>query len=143
MAILSGFFLVLLIISAVLLVIIVLMQDEQGEGLGGIFGGGGAAPVGNRSGNILTRATAVIATVFLVSVFGYAWINRTPETSNVQQAARELEGGDAFLEWWVVDEPVDIPEEALEPEIELEASEGAETEPGSTTETEDEAENGQ
>lgn len=123
MAILSGLFLVLLIISAILLVIIVLMQDEQGEGLGGIFGGGGSgAPVGNRSGNILTRATAVIATVFLVSVFGYAWINRTPEASNVQQAARELEGGEAFLEWWVVDEPVDLPEDTDVPEVEMEAA---------------------
>lgn len=138
MAILSGFFLVLLIISAILLVIIVLMQDEQGEGLGGIFGGGGSgAPVGNRSGNILTRATAVIATVFLVSVFGYAWINRTPEASNVQQAARELEGGEAFLEWWVVDEPVDLPEDTDVPEVEMEAApeETPEAEPADDEET--------
>ena len=138
MAILSGFFLVLLIISAILLVIIVLMQDEQGEGLGGIFGGGGSgAPVGNRSGNILTRATAVIATVFLVSVFGYAWINRTPEASNVQQAARELEGGEAFLEWWVVDEPVDLPEDPDVPEVEMEAApeETPEAEPADDEET--------
>ena len=138
MAILSGFFLVLLIISAILLVIIVLMQDEQGEGLGGIFGGGGSgAPVGNRSGNILTRATAVIATVFLVSVFGYAWINRTPEASNVQQAARELEGGEAFLEWWVVDEPVDLPEDTDVPEVEMEAApeETPEVEPADDEET--------
>ncbi|MFW5788966.1 MAG: preprotein translocase subunit SecG [Spirochaetota bacterium] len=105
MAILSGFLLVLFIISAVLLVVIVLMQDEGGEGLGGIFGGGGAAPVGNRSGSILTRATSVLATIFLLSLFGYAWINRTPEQSNVEAAARELEAeqGDV-VEWWKVDE---------------------------------------
>jgi preprotein translocase subunit SecG len=105
MAILSGFLLVLFIISAVLLVVIVLMQDEGGEGLGGIFGGGGAAPVGNRSGNILTRATSVIATIFLLSLFGYAWINRSPEQSNVEAAARSLEAeqGDV-LEWWKVDD---------------------------------------
>lgn len=139
MAIVSGFFLVLLIISAVLLVIIVLMQDEQGEGLGGIFGGGGSgAPVGNRSGNILTRATAVIATIFLVSVFGYAWINRTPESSNVQAAARELEGGEAFFEWWVVDEPVDIPEGEVVPEAELQSAPEAQTPDADAAEDEDE-----
>jgi preprotein translocase subunit SecG len=110
MAILSGFLLVVFIITAVLLVIIVLMQEEGGEGLGGIFGGGGAAPVGNRSGNILTRATAVIATIFLVSLFGYAWINRTPEQANVEAAARSLESEDGeVLEWWRVDEPVNVP----------------------------------
>ena len=105
MAILSGFLLVLFIISAVLLVVIVLMQEEGGEGLGGIFGGGNAAPVGNRSGNILTRATAVIATIFLMSLFGYAWINRSPEQSNVEAAARSIEAEEGeVLEWWRVDD---------------------------------------
>jgi preprotein translocase subunit SecG len=105
MAFLGGFLLVLFILTAVLLVIIVLLQDEAGEGFGGIFGGGGAAPVGNRSGNIMTRATSIIATVFLLSLFGYAWINRTPENANVEAAARalEAENGDV-LEWWLVDE---------------------------------------
>jgi len=117
MTILSGFLLVTFIISAVLLVIIVLMQDEQGEGLGGIFGGGGAAPVGNRSGNILTKATTIIATVFLISVVGYAYVNRTPETSNIEAAARQLEGeSDGVLQWWNVDEPVDLPDDAVTPE---------------------------
>ena len=112
MAILSGFLLVIFIITAVLLVIIVLMQDEQGEGLGGIFGGGGAAPVGNRSGNILTRATSIIATIFLVSLFGYAWINRTPDQSNVEAAARALEAENGeVLEWWRLDDPVNLPDE--------------------------------
>lgn len=105
MAILSGFLLVTFIISAVLLIIIVLMQDEQGEGLGGIFGGGGAAPVGNRSGNILTKATTVIAAIFLVSVVGYAYVNRTPESANIEAAARQLEGeNEGVLQWWQVDE---------------------------------------
>jgi preprotein translocase subunit SecG len=105
MAILSGFLLVLFIISAVLLVVLVLMQDEQGEGLGGIFGGGGAAPVGNRSGNILTKATSVLATIFLISLFGYAWVNRTPEQSNVEAAARALEAENGeVLEWWKVED---------------------------------------
>lgn len=121
MAILSGFLLVVLIITAVLLVVIVLMQDEGGEGLGGIFGGGNAAPVGNRSGNILTRATSVIATIFLVSLFGYAWINRTPEQSNVEAAARALQNQDGeVLEWWRVDEPVNVPEDTELPEATIE-----------------------
>ncbi len=116
MAILSGFLLVAFIISAVLLVIIVLMQDEQGEGLGGIFGGGGAAPVGNRSGNILTKATAVIATIFLVSVVGYAYLNRTPETANIEAAARQLESQtEGVLQWWTVDEPVELPQGSPDP----------------------------
>lgn len=115
MAIVSLFLLVVFIITAVLLIVIVLMQDEQGEGLGGIFGGGNAAPVGNRAGNILTRATSIIATIFLVTLFGYAWINRTPDTADVEAAARALEAREGgIVEWWRVDEPVVVPEEALE-----------------------------
>ncbi len=123
MAILSGFLLVVFIITALLLIIIVLMQDEQGEGLGGIFGGGGAAPVGNRSGNILTRATSIIATIFLVTLFGYAWINRTPEDADVEAAARALEAEEeGVVEWWRVDEPVTIPDESVpDSGVELEA----------------------
>ena len=127
MAILGGFLLVVLIITAVLLVVLVLMQDEQGEGLGGIFGGGGAAPVGNRSGNILTRATGIIATIFLVSLFGYAWVNRTPEQSNVEAAARALENPDGeVLEWWRVDpDEIELDEsnEGAEPQATMEATE--------------------
>ncbi len=134
MTILSGFLLVTFIISAVVLVIIVLMQDEQGEGLGGIFGGGGAAPVGNRSGNILTKATAIIATIFLISVAGYAYVNRTPESANIEAAARQLESEtEGVLEWWKVDEPIVLPEGSApdsvtpEPPVDLESSPDEET----------------
>ncbi len=134
MAILSGFLLVVFIVTAILLIVIVLMQDEQGEGLGGIFGGGGAAPVGNRSGNILTRATSIIATIFLVTLFGYAWINRTPEHADVEAAARALEAREeGVVEWWRVDEPVTAPEaeaelQTLENDAEDETIDGADVE---------------
>jgi preprotein translocase subunit SecG len=143
MAILSGFLLVVFIITAVLLVIIVLMQDEQGEGLGGIFGGGGAAPVGNRSGNILTRATSIIATIFLVSLFGYAWINRTPEQSNVEAAARSLESEDGVVEWWRVEEGtlrepgLDAREPGLDAEASLEAPDAATQDEGTADDSTD------
>jgi preprotein translocase subunit SecG len=123
MGILSVLLLIVFILSAVLLVIIVLLQDEGGEGLGGIFGGGGAAPVGNRSGNILTRATTILAAVFLVSLFGYAFINRTPESADIEAAARELQGeNEGVLQWWNVDEPIEgVPElEAAPAQIEPE-----------------------
>ena len=129
MGILGGLLLVAFIVSALLLIVIVLMQDEQGEGLGGIFGGGGAAPVGNRSGNILTKATTVIAAVFIISVVGYAYVNRTPDASNIEAAARQLEGDSGGqLEWWNVDEPVDLPE-VIDDETSVEAPAGMSASP--------------
>ncbi|MFO8043886.1 MAG: preprotein translocase subunit SecG [Alkalispirochaeta sp.] len=105
---------VVFVITSVLLVLVVLVQDEGGDGLGGIFGGGGgSSQVGNRSGNILTRITSVLAAVFLLSSFGLAWLNRTPDSGDVEAAARRLEAGDGqAVEWWASDE--DTEEEIAE-----------------------------
>jgi preprotein translocase subunit SecG len=105
MGLLGILLMIVFALSAVLLVLVVLLQDEGGDGLGGIFGGGASSQVGNRSGNILTRITSVLAAVFILSSFGLAWLNRTPDSGDVEAAARRLEAqsGDT-VEWWVVDE---------------------------------------
>jgi preprotein translocase subunit SecG len=94
--------LVILVISAILLVLVVLVQDEQGEGLGGIFGGGSTTPFGSRSGNVLTRFTAILATVFIVCTLALAWVNKSPEMGNVIGRARQesLKGAEK-QSWWV------------------------------------------
>jgi preprotein translocase subunit SecG len=94
--------LVILVISAVLLVLVVLVQDEQGEGIGGIFGGGSTTPFGSRSGNVLTKFTAALATVFLVCCFALAWISKTPEAGNViGQMRKQALSTTEQQSWWV------------------------------------------
>jgi preprotein translocase subunit SecG len=101
MGILGILLLALLVISAVLLVLVVLLQDDQGEGLGGIFGGGASTTAfGSRSGNVLTRFTAVLATVFLLCVVGVAYLNRSPTTGNVIGAARQEALQGKTPDWW-------------------------------------------
>ena len=96
--------LVVFVISAVLMVLVVMVQDEAGEGLGGLFGGGASAQIGNRSGNILTRITSILGAVFLLSSFGLAWLNRTPDSGDVEAAARRLEAETGeTVEWWADD----------------------------------------
>jgi preprotein translocase subunit SecG len=98
--------LVILIISAILLVLVVLVQDDQGEGIGGIFGGGSSTAFGSRSGNVLTRFTAVLAAVFLVCVFGMAWVSRTPTAGNVIGRARQQALNTTEQQsWWVQTTP--------------------------------------
>ena len=100
MAALSVLLLVIFVISAALLLFVVLIQDEQGDGIGGIFGGGGmSGQIGNRKGNFLTRTTTVLGVVFLLSSLGLAWMNRTPDSGNVEAAARQAERSTA-TEWW-------------------------------------------
>ncbi len=102
MGLLSILLLVLFVITALLLVGIIMIQDEGGEGLGGIFGGGSSAQVGNRSGNILTKTTSILGAIFLLSSFGLAWMGRTAEGGDVEAAARRLQG-EAEVEWWRTD----------------------------------------
>ena len=88
MGVLGIFLLVLFIIDAIFLILIVMVQDEQGEGIGGLFGGGSATPFGSRSGNILTKVTSILGAIFIVSAFGLAWINKSDKTASslVQEA---------------------------------------------------------
>ncbi len=103
MGILGIFLLVVFVLSAVLLIIIVLMQDEQGEGLGGLFGGGSTTAFGSRSGNVLTKFTAILGAIFITCSFGLAWVNRTYEQGDVLGAARRLQATDTVEEWWITD----------------------------------------
>ena len=122
MSVLGILLLVIFSIASLLLIVIVLMQDEQGEGLGGLFGGGSSTPFGSRSGNVLTKLTSILAGVFIVGSFALAWVNKTPETGDVLGAARR--GGaieQTVDEWWVV-------EPALEAGSEEQGAEGQETE---------------
>jgi preprotein translocase subunit SecG len=103
MGLLGILLLILFILASLLLITLVLIQDEQGEGLGGIFGGGSTTPFGSRSGNVLSKFTAILGAVFLFCAFGLAWINKTPESGDVLGAARRGAGSEISVEeWWTV-----------------------------------------
>ena len=76
MEILSVVLLVFFVIIAVLLILLVLAQNEEGDNLGGIFAGGSGTAFGSRSGNVLTRATTVLGTLFLIISLGMALLSK-------------------------------------------------------------------
>lgn len=105
MGILTVILLVVFAVASFLLIGVILIQDEQGEGLGGLFGGGGSTTFGARSGNILTKFTSVLAAIFLVGSFALAWLNKTPESGDILGAARRGANIESSVEeWWVVGE---------------------------------------
>ncbi|MDR2718318.1 MAG: preprotein translocase subunit SecG [Treponema sp.] len=108
MAILSTVLLVFFVMVAILLVLLVLVQNEEGDSLGGIFAGGSGSAFGSRSGNVLTRTTTVLGTLFLVISLGLALLNRTPGGTGVEAAGRELSSEAAASNWL---------EEELNPQI--------------------------
>lgn len=103
MAVLSVLLFIIFAITAVLLLIVILIQNESGDGLGGIFGGGGTSgQIGNRKGNFLTRITTLLGVIFLVSSLALAWVNRTPDTGDIEATARQAERDSSATEWWAV-----------------------------------------
>ncbi|MCL2765997.1 MAG: preprotein translocase subunit SecG [Treponema sp.] len=99
MGILSIVLLVFFIINAVLLILLVLIQNDESGGLGGIFGGGANTAFGSRSGNILTRATTVLGSLFLVISLGLALLSRTPGGTGVEEEARRISAEEARTNW--------------------------------------------
>ena len=119
MGIIGIILLVFFVIIAILLILLVLIQNEEGEGLGGIFGGGGATAFGSRSGNVLTKATTILGTLFLVISLGLAIMNRSPVGSGVEQAGRALRG-ETRTDWFMEDEAPPVFEmEPLAEELEF------------------------
>ena len=60
------------VIICVLLIAVVLLQKSKGDGLSGAFGGGGAltASFGNRgAASLLSRATSILAVLFMITSF--------------------------------------------------------------------------
>lgn len=57
---------------------VVLLQQGRGGGMGAAFGGTGSQVFGGSgAGNILTRATAIAATVFMLNSVALAWLSST------------------------------------------------------------------
>ena len=78
--------LVLQILSALAMIGLILMQHGKGADMGAAFGSGASGSLFGASGsaNFLSRATAVLATVFLASTFALAYFGfsiRTPSSS--------------------------------------------------------------
>jgi preprotein translocase subunit SecG len=113
-----AFLIIIFVISAILLVLIVMVQDDKGEGIGGLFAGGGGSTFGSRSGNVLTRVTTVLAAIFLVSALAAAWINRSVSSEELESRARIRALEEQQDDWYVR-----TPEEPSAPAADDEAEE--------------------
>lgn len=76
------------VMVAVALVVIILLQRSEGGGLGMGGGGGGGLVSGRAAGNLLTRTTAILGTVFFINSLALAVIgsHQHKATSILDQA---------------------------------------------------------
>ena len=120
MSIIGIVLLVVFVIVCFLIIALVLLQSEEGDGLGGLFAGGSNSAFGSRSASVVTKATYVVVTLFFVTAFFLAFINKTPSDKGVEDAAR-LEQGESATEWWNSEET--ITPETLEPAVDATSAE--------------------
>ncbi len=103
MAVISIALLVVFVLVCILIVALVLIQNEEGDTLGGIFAGGSNSAFGSRSASVLTKATYVVVTLFFVTAFFLAFVNKSPSDKGIENAAR-VESAGSNSEWWSGDQ---------------------------------------
>jgi preprotein translocase subunit SecG len=74
---LTTFLEILHVSVCIFLMLVVLLQQGKGGGMGAAFGGGATQQVfgGRGAGNILTRATAVCAAIFMLTSVSLAYVS--------------------------------------------------------------------
>ena len=86
------------VLAALGLIGLILIQHGKGADAGASFGGGASGTVFGSAGaaNFLTRATAMLAVVFMVTSLGLAWMARQQATSisPVQQVLETIEAAE-------------------------------------------------
>ena len=106
MGVIGIILLVVFIIVCVLLVGIILLQKDEGGGLGGLFGGGASA-FGSRSQTVVTKTTYVFVTLFFLTTFGLALLNKTSNVESLSESAAQIEQVDTTeMQSWL-DEAVE------------------------------------
>ncbi len=108
------------VLICAVLITIVLMQSSKGEGLAGVFGGGGGGQTlfGGRTGDVMTKATSILGAVFMILSLVLALISgRAPRPlieeieADPDQAVHSPFDPSPDIDWEPVPEgpPADLP----------------------------------
>lgn len=95
---LQTFIYVIHVFVSLVLMAVVLLQQGKGGGMGAAFGGATTQVFGGRgAGNVLTRATAICATIFMLTSVSLAYLSssgdRALKAKVAQEAGRKKDKG--------------------------------------------------
>ena len=93
MGALSVILLITFVVASLLIIFLVLLQNEEGDSIGGLFAGGSNSAFGSRSGNVLTKSTYILVTIFFASSFVLAVLNKTSSapTEGIIREGQEIQ----------------------------------------------------
>ncbi len=83
------FSLILFIIICIFLILIILLQSSKASGMG-LFGSGSQNVFGAQTGDVLTKATTVLATLFFLGTIVLA-VFQARKTSIVEEQIKEMQ----------------------------------------------------
>lgn len=82
---------VIFCIVALLLIFLVAIQDEKSSGFGGIFNSSSNSVLGTSTGKFITRATTILAIVFMVLSLVVALLNKDSDSDIAARLAAQEE----------------------------------------------------
>ena len=80
----NSLLLVFHVITAIIIVVLILLQKGKGADMGSAFGAGASGTMFGSKGsaNFLSRSTAVLATIFFITSFTLAYLNKGTVVQN-------------------------------------------------------------
>ncbi len=91
--------LVLFVIVCAIIIFLILLQNEEGDSLGGLFAGGSNSAFGSKSGNVLTKATYIAVTLFFVTTFLLAFLNKGVSDKGLLEEVKQGQS-ETSTQWW-------------------------------------------
>ncbi|EEF84129.1 preprotein translocase subunit SecG [Borreliella spielmanii] len=66
---------IIFVIVSIFIVLLILIQDEQGDGIGGVFGGGSSSIFGAKSSSVAVKITGFFIALFFIFVVLLSFMN--------------------------------------------------------------------
>nr|WP_267509953.1 preprotein translocase subunit SecG [Borreliella garinii] len=66
---------IIFVIVSIFIILLILIQDEQGDGIGGVFGGGSSSIFGAKSSSVAVKVTGFFIAFFFIFVILLSFMN--------------------------------------------------------------------
>lgn len=88
---------VIFVIVSIFIILLVLIQDEQGDGIGGVFGGGSSSIFGAKSSSVAVKITGFFIAFFFIFVVLLSFMNtRRADNSFLKDIKTENKNSSTF-----------------------------------------------